>query len=296
MTDLSATIVPKSDQLNADDLIAGPRVIKVTRVALMADEQPIAIHYEGGDGKPYKPCKSMRRALIHCWGSDGNAYVGRRMALFLDPKVTFGKDAVGGIRISHLSDIDREMVFALTVTRGSRKPYSVKPLPAEAKSQASKAAAGQPAATLDDRAKAFLRRVSEAQDEERLRAIGAAAAGLRKDLEASDPELLAECDLAFNNRMAAFAAPPAHASDIDAPPEDPPPSDDAPAEYDTPAEWLVDAKRWIADAPDVPTLKALDKEWTDTGRWLALKAHSRADHDELLGLMNDRAKVLEAGQ
>lgn len=63
MIDLTATIKPKSDQLNADDLIAGPKTITVTGVKLVAEDQPVAISFHGDDGKPYKPCKSMRREV-----------------------------------------------------------------------------------------------------------------------------------------------------------------------------------------------------------------------------------------
>lgn len=129
MTDLARTIVPKSDQLNADDLIAGPRTITITQVRGSEDaDQPISIHFEGDERKPYKPCKSMRRVMVHCWGSDGNAYTGRRMTLVCDPNVVFGGIKVGGIRITHMSDIDRERTMALTVTRAQRKPYTVSPL------------------------------------------------------------------------------------------------------------------------------------------------------------------------
>lgn len=132
MADLSQTIVPKSDQLNADDLIAGPKTITITRVSAAASsaDQPVAISYEGDDGKPYKPCKSMRRVLVHLWGRDGAAYAGRRMTLYRDPAVRFGGIEVGGIRISHMSHIDGPKTLALTATRGSRKPYSVQPLEA----------------------------------------------------------------------------------------------------------------------------------------------------------------------
>lgn len=129
MTDLARTIIPKSDQLNADDLIAGPRTITITQVRGNEDaDQPIAIHFEGDDRKPYKPCKSMRRVMVHCWGADGNAYAGRRLTLFCDPNVVFGGIKVGGIRISHMSDIDREITMALTATRAQRKPFTVRPL------------------------------------------------------------------------------------------------------------------------------------------------------------------------
>lgn len=132
MTDLAKTIAPKSDQLNADDLIAGPLTITVTDVRGSDNpDQPVSIHFEGDAGKPYKPCKSMRRVLVHCWKGDGKAYIGRRMTLYRDEGVQFGGIKVGGIRISHLSHIDREVEMALTVTKARRAPYRVRPLRAE---------------------------------------------------------------------------------------------------------------------------------------------------------------------
>lgn len=129
MTDLRQTIAPKSDQLNADDLIGQPKTIKVTRVSLLATpEQPIAINYEGDNGKPYKPCKSMRRVLVMVWGDDGNKFAGRSMTLYRDDKVMFGGVATGGIRISHMSHIDQAVTMALTATRSNRKPFTVQPL------------------------------------------------------------------------------------------------------------------------------------------------------------------------
>jgi len=130
--DLSATIEPKSDQTNADDLIAGPRTIRVTGVKICGEpDQPIAINFENDKGKPYKPCKSMRRLLVTLWGSDGATYAGRSMTLYCDPSVKFGGAAVGGIRISHLSHIDKPESVPLTVTRSVRKLFKVLPLALE---------------------------------------------------------------------------------------------------------------------------------------------------------------------
>jgi hypothetical protein len=135
MTDLGTTIAPKSDQMNADDLIAGPITVTVRGVSATNDlEQPISIFYDGDQGKPYKPGKSMRRVLVACWGRDGDAYVGRSMSLYRDPTITFGKDEVGGIRIGALSHIDRDAQIPLTVKRGSRKPFVVKKLQAQQQS------------------------------------------------------------------------------------------------------------------------------------------------------------------
>lgn len=128
MIDLRKSIEAKSDQLNADDLFGAPITVTVAKVSLLADEQPVAVHYEGDSGKPYKPCKSMRRVLVNCWGTDGNAYAGRSMTLYRDEKVIFGGAAVGGIRISHLSHIDAPITMSLTATKKSKKPFTVQPL------------------------------------------------------------------------------------------------------------------------------------------------------------------------
>lgn len=138
--DLSRAIAPKSDQLNADDLIAGPRTITVSKVTVQAGtEQPVAIHFEGDNGKPWKPCKSMCRVLVNAWGADGANYAGRSITLYRDPAVKWGGMAVGGIRISHLSHIARQIVMALTETRGARKPFTVNPLPPDILGQISAA-------------------------------------------------------------------------------------------------------------------------------------------------------------
>lgn len=127
-TDLSKTIVPKSDQLNADDLIAGPITIKITAVEVTTGEQPVIIRYEGDNGHPYKPGKSMRRVLVVMWGLNGADYLGRQLTLYRDPTIKFGKDTTGGIRISHATNIPERMEIALTVTRGRRAPFFVDPL------------------------------------------------------------------------------------------------------------------------------------------------------------------------
>lgn len=130
MTDLRSTIAVKSDQLNADDLLDAPRTIRITKVYANpgSPDQPIAVSFEGDDGKPYLPCKIMRRVLVHLWGDNGNAFIGRSLTLYRDDKVRFGGLEVGGIRISHASHIDEDVTMALTITRANRKPFTVKPL------------------------------------------------------------------------------------------------------------------------------------------------------------------------
>lgn len=129
MTDMLKTIVPKSNQLNADDLVGGQtKIIKVTKVSGVPGEQPVAIGYENDNGKPYMPCKSMRRVLVHCWGADSKNYVGRSLTLYRDDKVLFGGIAVGGLRISHMTDIPETITMALTANKSQRKPFVVQPM------------------------------------------------------------------------------------------------------------------------------------------------------------------------
>lgn len=128
MIDVTTTTAPKSDQLNSDDLIGRTMTIKVTKVSLLGGEQPFAINFEGDNGKPYKPCKSMRRVMVQIWGPDGNAYIGRSMTLYRDEKVTFGGGAVGGIRISHMSHMEGPITMALTASKANRRPFTVQPL------------------------------------------------------------------------------------------------------------------------------------------------------------------------
>ena len=129
MDDMRQTIIPKSDQLNADDLIGRELTIKITGVSIKGgQEQPVSIHFEGDNGKPYKACKSMCRVIVSAWGSDSKKYVGRSMTLYRDPKVKWGGMEVGGIRISHMSDISDDMTMALTVTRANKKPFTVRPI------------------------------------------------------------------------------------------------------------------------------------------------------------------------
>jgi hypothetical protein len=127
--DLTASIAPKSDQLNSDDLITGPRTFTIAGADEGSAEQPANIHLAELPGRPWRPSKSMRRVLVYCWGHDTEPYAGRRVTLYRDPEVTFGRDKVGGIKISHLSHIDRAKSVSLTVTRGKRAPHTVDPLP-----------------------------------------------------------------------------------------------------------------------------------------------------------------------
>ena len=128
MNDMSQVIIPRSDQWNADDFLSGPQTFKITDVKIRGGhEQPVSISVEGSE-KVFRPCKSMSRVLVACWGPDASKYLGRSLTLYTDPSVIWGGMKVGGIRISNLSDIKAPVTMALTATKGSRKPFTVQPL------------------------------------------------------------------------------------------------------------------------------------------------------------------------
>ena len=130
--DLRPTIVPKSDQLNSEQLLGGPMTITVTDVRVGgSDEQPISVHYQGENGRPFKPCKTMRKVLIFAWGPDGREWIGRSMTLYNDAQVRFGGAEVGGIRISHMSDIPRDVSVNLTASKGKKALHTIKLLEVE---------------------------------------------------------------------------------------------------------------------------------------------------------------------
>jgi len=132
--DMTDTIIPRSDQMNAEDLLAGPRTFTIKEVRKAASaEQPVEIVLaEFPAGRPWKPSKTVRRILVSAWGPEANAYAGRRVTLFRDPDVKFGGMDVGGIRVSHLSHIAKPFTLALTVTRGKRAAHRIEPLPDDA--------------------------------------------------------------------------------------------------------------------------------------------------------------------
>ncbi|MXP42951.1 hypothetical protein [Allopontixanthobacter sediminis] len=193
MNDMSPAIQPKSDQISADDLLAGPMTIRVASVEINpGTEQPVIISYDNDNGRPWKPCKSMSRVLVAAWGPDAKQYVGRSITLFRDPTVKWGGMEVGGIRVSHLSDIEKPMQLALTATRGKRAPYSVQPLKVQTQEpQEDKAAIA---------ADKIIATIARAPDVEKLDAYVASKSDMLADLANDRPDLHAKYETALQAR------------------------------------------------------------------------------------------------
>ncbi|MCA3699703.1 MAG: hypothetical protein IOB84_07930 [Brevundimonas sp.] len=184
---MSAVIVPKSDQINAEDFIAGPRSYRIERVEISpGTEQPVSVRL-AGEKRVWRPCKSMSRVLVAAWGADANAYAGRSLTLYRDPNVKWGGLPVGGIRISHMSHIDRQMQMALTETKGKRAPFVVKPL-ADEPATSPDAPLTHPTATLAARADKLEVAMRHAVDLAGLTKTWNAGRDLREQLKTADRE------------------------------------------------------------------------------------------------------------
>lgn len=127
---MKITVEPRSDQWNADDFIGGPRTFTIAAVHPGKAEQKYDVELVEGEGRVWRPPPTILRLLIEAWGDEAANWVGRRVTLYRDPSIKFGPDAVGGIRVSHMSDLPNGQTFTakLTSSRGRRTSYTVEPL------------------------------------------------------------------------------------------------------------------------------------------------------------------------
>lgn len=126
---MRVTIEKKTDQLNFEDFLGGvTRIVTIAGVKAGTKEQQYDIAIEG-DQRVWRPAVTVLKLLVAAWGDDATAWVGRRAELYGDPTIMFGRDRVGGIRVSRVSHIDKPVTATLTETRGKRKSHTLDPLP-----------------------------------------------------------------------------------------------------------------------------------------------------------------------
>jgi hypothetical protein len=127
--DITNALAPKSDQLDAVDLLGSPpQVFTITEVREGNAEQPVQIGLAEFP-RVWRPSKGMLRVLAHCWGKQVSEWVGRKVELYTDPDVMFGPDKVGGVRISRLSHIEKRTSVPMIIKRGKGGSWNVDPLP-----------------------------------------------------------------------------------------------------------------------------------------------------------------------
>lgn len=122
---------PKSDQLNAVDLIGDVKImIKIVSVSVdLSKEQRVTVQAQYLNGekiRPFKPCKNMQNCMIQGWGDEENTYAGKYLELFRDPKAIYAGQEVGGIRISGMSNIKHDFTFMYRKNRTSFEPMNIR--------------------------------------------------------------------------------------------------------------------------------------------------------------------------
>lgn len=213
MTPLQEALAPRSDQLNADDLISGTRTIKITEHRFIEGDKGgkmMSLRFEGDNGKPFKPCKTMGRAMVLAWGITDDPeeekvsaqFVGKSLKIFRDATVDFGPDkGVGGIRISHMSHLTAPAVMTLTVSRGKRAKFVFQPLIAEVTNHPA-----NKRQTADEWAAQHITATLDAVTLDDLSGVIAAAAKAMDKLEKQNPQLWAEVNAADAARRSQIEA------------------------------------------------------------------------------------------
>ena len=131
--DLTQALAPKSDQLDFTDLDGlAPQVFTITSVgengSELADQQPVNIGLAEFP-RVWRPSKGMLRVLADKWTKDTSLWVGRKVELYGDPNVYFGKEKRGGTRISRMSHLPNTKPTLINPRGGKGAYWTVEPLP-----------------------------------------------------------------------------------------------------------------------------------------------------------------------
>jgi hypothetical protein len=202
MADISQLIAPKSDQLNTDDLLTGDRIIRIREVKVLGagKEQPIWIHFDGDNNKPWKPCKTMARLLANLWNSpDTSTWVGKSVRLYADPDVTWAGAKVGGIRVRAVSHMDAPRQVAISESAKKRKLARIDVLSAEVRDMPSAATPAQ------KWARGYIGAVGECATIAALDEFAKSKADRLAELQGANADLHTECVHALDLRRQALS-------------------------------------------------------------------------------------------
>ena len=121
-------VTGKQTRLSADNL-GGDRVFTVSAVSSVSENGKNSPRIElVGEGLPFIPCLTVTRIVTALWGDNAALWVGRSMKLYVDHGVMFGKDVVGGVRVSEMSGISKPATIRLTTKLGKKSGFVVLPL------------------------------------------------------------------------------------------------------------------------------------------------------------------------
>lgn len=130
--DVTKMCAAKSDQINAIDLISGPRIAKITDVKIFTEtDQPIHVVLDGDSKRPWKCSKTSVRALAALYSSDASKWIGKHIEIYCDETVLWGGQQVGGVRQSRAEGITAPKRLTLTKSRQKKETVVINPLSAD---------------------------------------------------------------------------------------------------------------------------------------------------------------------
>lgn len=130
--DVTPALAPNSDQQTAQDFAAGPRVCTITGVRFYKNDKGldrIEIRLDE-ESRPWRPSLGMGDLMCAVWGTESDDWMGQKVELYKDPNVYFGKDKLGGIRISRIGGIAKPTEVTIR-TNGKGKSIAVTVQPLE---------------------------------------------------------------------------------------------------------------------------------------------------------------------
>ena len=135
MLDMTESIAPKSDQLNADDLMTGPRTVTVAEVerrvrraaaSTCTSSSPPAGRWRRQQDRPPRSRRRVGQETAAPTPASASPSTATRPCASAVRRSS-------GIRVSHMSHIGGKQLqsWRSPVTRGKKAPYVVQPLPDE---------------------------------------------------------------------------------------------------------------------------------------------------------------------
>jgi hypothetical protein len=129
--DISQALAADSDEMVAADLIGSPpRAFTITKVdEVVREGKTVARVYLAEFPRPWLASKGMARVMADNWTVETQNWIGRKVELYGDPDVYFGKEKRGGIRIRRLSGIAKSKTTRINPRGGKSSTWTVDPLP-----------------------------------------------------------------------------------------------------------------------------------------------------------------------
>lgn len=127
---MKITVETRSDQLNAQDFLSGPKTFTVEAVKPGTGPNGLYDVVLQGETRLWRPPKTVIDVMNALWGDEDTDWMGKRVALYCEESVSFGKSEVGGIRVCGASGITEPKKFRVREKKmGNPKIYTIQPLP-----------------------------------------------------------------------------------------------------------------------------------------------------------------------